>query len=117
MTSEDNEPLASRRGLRPEHLNQRGEEDLASRTHPAMDRTGYLRAADPPTVTDGNFADAQAVLHHADLHLDGPAVAAIVHVQMDEAGPADGAEGTQVRASCAREHAQQPARQTISKAL
>ena len=83
------------------HCRQRSraiiERDAGAGAGHSPDRASHLRPAETaPQGVDGHFDDPQTVLDGLDLHLHGPAVRAIPHVEAAQRLGADGAVGTEV---------------------
>ena len=94
-----------------EHPAQRREHDGVSRQRVAQDGGNDLRArperpahgpadlalAHPRSIVDRHLDDAQPRARGFHLHLDGPAVVAVAHVEPPQRLGRDGAEGAEVR--------------------
>src|SRR6266478_6102081 len=78
---------------------------------------GNLTDPDPVLVGDGNLFDPQLVAHGFDLHLDRPAVIAVLHVELTQRIEPYGAERAKVGVAVSEQNADQKCRQYIAEPL
>ena len=71
-------------------------QDSSSRPESASQRAADLAATDPWSVVDGDLDDSQPALRSFDLHLNGPSVGPIAHVEGAQRLQPDGSEGSEV---------------------
>src|SRR4051794_34019782 len=90
----------------PDRVARDRPQDLRAGPERARERARDLRATRrAPPVVDRDLDDAEPATERLHLHLDGPAVVAVVHLERSQRVPADRAERAEVGEAVAVERA------------
>ena len=98
---------ASTSAVRRQGVAQDRGDDLRARPDRPAHGPADLALSHPRAVVDRHLDDAQPRARGLDLHLDGPAVVAVAHVEPAQRLGRDGAEGTEVGGARARQQVHQ----------
>src|SRR5205814_5666012 len=104
------------RAAAPE-ASKNGPQDDPARVEGAQQRARDLGAAYALPVAHRDLGHAKAVLERGDLHLDGPAEAAVAHAERHQGAVADGPKGTEIGVAIAVKEMNERGGKAIAEAL
>jgi len=85
--------------------------------HAAQGAADFGLTGQARQIQQGDFTHAQTLLQGLDLHLDGPAVTGIAHLQILQGRPADQTHGAEILVVATPQQADKPGGQAIAEAL